>query len=385
MSMTDETDVKWKSGTGTTVITRVTEELIPAIRAFNGRLDAGGAPRAFRFPESAVSRWVPKRDQRRLFEEYFALVERGTVRGCYIFKQQDFSFEGRVRPIGHWYWSISEGLINNKYFWVAAQMLGAELKAQPLLYGLAMTDQAMRLLRGLGWSVCRVPFYFKVHRPGRFLRELPALKKTPARRLAAAVAAASGLGALGLRALQGARGRAARGPREAQAELVGGFGGWADELWAACQGRYAMIAVRDSETLNTLYPAGNPRFLRCQVSRGGRVLGWAVLLDTPMQDHARFGNLRVGSLVDCLALPEDAPGVVRAATQVLEARGVDLLLSNQSHAAWGGALRGAGFLEGRTNFHFAASRALSKLLEPLPGRLAQMHLTRGDGEGPVNL
>jgi hypothetical protein len=45
-----------------------------------------------------------------------------------------------------------------------------------------------------------------------------------------------------------------------------------------------------------------------------------------MCDNRFYGNLRVGSIVDCLALPEQAFGVVRAATQVLEARGVGLIV-----------------------------------------------------------
>src|ERR1700730_3908188 len=105
-----------------------------------------------------------------------------------------------------------------------------------------------------------------------------------------------------------------------------------------------MIAVRDSETLNILYPASSNRFLCYKVTHGSTVLGWAVLLDTQMRDHKHFGNLRVGSIVECLALPEQSFAVVRAATQLPEARGADLIVPNQSSAAWGTALQSAGFL-----------------------------------------
>src|SRR6266705_69741 len=111
-----------------------------------------------------------------------------------------------------------------------------------------------------------------------------------------------------------------------------------------------MIAVRNSETLNILYPANSKRFLSYKVTRGGGVLGWVVLLDTPMHNDKYFGNLRVGSIVDCLALPENASAVIRAATRVLEERGADLIVSNQSHAAWSTALRNAGFVAGPSNF-----------------------------------
>jgi hypothetical protein len=70
---------------------------------------------------------------------------------------------------------------------------------------------------------------------------------------------------------------------------------------------------------------------------------------------------------------------------VLEARGVDLIVSNQSYAAWGAALQSAGFVQGPSNFRFAASREVAKLLDPLPTTMAHIHLTRGDGAGPVNL
>ena len=33
------------------------------------------------------------------------------------------------------------------------------------------------------------------------------------------------------------------------------------------------------------------------------MVGWAVVLYVPMQGHNYFGNMRVGSLIDCLALP----------------------------------------------------------------------------------
>jgi len=209
------------------------------------------------------------------------------------------------------------------------------------------------------------------------------LQKTKARQLVASIAARSGIGGLVLNILQSTR--ATRGACKERAEIVPGFSGWADDLWNACKRLYAMIVVRDSETLNILYPASSNRFLCYKVTRGSTVLGWAVLLDTQMRDHKHFGNLRVGSIVDCLALPEQALGVVQAATEVLEARGVDLIVSNQSHAAWGAALQSAGFLQCPSNFRFAASREVAKLLDPLSTMMAHIHLTRGDGAGPVNL
>jgi hypothetical protein len=73
--------------------------------------------------------------------------------------------------------------------------------------------------------------------------------------------------------------------------------------------------------------------------------------------------------------------VVRCATQTLERQGFDLILSNQSHSAWGEAFKAAGYLPGTSNFIFAASKKLAQLLAPFEEVRAKMHLTRADGDG----
>ncbi len=139
-----------------------------------------------------------------------------------------------------------------------------------------------------------------------------------------------------------------------------------------------MLAERDARTLDQLYPASDPRFLRVRAAGG-----WAVLLDTAMEGHKQFGNIRVGTIVDCLAPMEDAVAVIRTATRTLEQRGVDLIVSNQLHTAWSGALAGAGFRRGPSNFLFAASPALAALISEAED--GDLHINRGDGDGPIHL
>jgi hypothetical protein len=45
----------------------------------------------------------------------------------------------------------------------------------------------------------------------------------------------------------------------------------------------------------------------------------------------KFGEMRVGSMVDCWTSSENAVPVVRAAARAREKRGVDLIVSNQAH------------------------------------------------------
>lgn len=158
-----------------------------------------------------------------------------------------------------------------------------------------------------------------------------------------------------------------------------------DRIWDDTIAVYAMIAVRDSFNLNILYPGSSERFIRLKVMQDGEIIGWAVLLNTKMSGHRQFGNLRVGSIVDCLALPKNAAKVIASATQYLEEARVDLIVSNQSHSSWCLALRNAGFIKGPTNFIFAASRELSRLLEPFEDNSTKVFLNRGDGDGPAEL
>jgi hypothetical protein len=137
--------------------------------------------------------------------------------------------------------------------------------------------------------------------------------------------------------------------------------------------------VRDAAALRTLYPPAETHLTRIVMKRNGTAIGWAVVGER--RKDAKYGNMRVGSVVDCFALPGELFSVVRCATQTLERQGFDLILSNQSHPAWGEAFKAAGYLPGTSNFIFAASKKLAQLLAPFEEVRAKMHLTRADGDG----
>jgi hypothetical protein len=371
----------------TLAIQPLTDEYIPAVKEFNSRLTAAGAPFDMRLREFSLSDWLPKRDHGRLYQEDFVVLQDGVVRGGYRMKRQDFSFGGKVLPVDCFHWPISEAAINKAYSWVFVYMLRHVQRNQPLVYSLGMAGDAEsfipRMLRSAGWKVKTLPFFFKAHHAGRFLRELRAMRKTALRRWLLDAAAYTRIGSFAIDAAQYVRAAGARVHEEV--EGVQGAADWADDLWRECKDRYAMIAARDSESLNLLYPGSSRRYLSYRISREEKTLGWAVLLDTRMKNNKYFGNMRVGTVVDCLARPENAAAVVRAATRILEERDVDLLVSNQLEAHWCSAFRSAGFFAGPSNFSFAVSPDLSELLYPFDRVAHQVHMTRGDGEGPLHL
>ncbi len=332
-----------------------TEEWTGAVRDFNWRIASNG----FLFPGQAAA-------------NHFIAVDGDAVRGGYILRHQQFWFRGEPRDVAHYRLPLSEGIVDKAYVSLGMQLLRHALKQQPMLYGLGMggVDKALpRMLKAMGWGLWEVPFLFKVNRAAAFLRNIQPLRKTALRRVAMDLAAYSGLGWAGLRALQRPlHGVSAGG-------VVNSFDGWADEVWRSSSPAYGAVAERDAETLNAFY--GEQNAIRLKVGSAG----WAIVLDTQMHGDKYFGDMRVGSVADCLAAPPDAPQVIGAAVRFLEQRGVDLIVSNQLHAAWVAALRGSGFRVGPSNFVFAASK---KLLELIP-EAAEVHMNRGDGDGPIHL
>jgi hypothetical protein len=369
-------------------ITPFTENLVPAVKDFNVRLLEGGVFHEFQFHESPTCAWLPKLENRRIYQEYFVAAEGGAVRGGYVLKHQPFSFRGEIRNLPFYHGPISEGLFNKKYASVGALLTRHALKAQPMLFALGMGgwEQPLpRMLQAMRWKMFEVPFYFYVARPFRFLRQIRPLRSNPLKTAAAEMAAWSGVGWLAVRALQAIRRRAPAGASGISTAVVCDFGDWADQLWESCHAKYSLVALRNRETLEILYPRDDSKFRRLVVRRDEKLLGWAVLLDTTMRDHKYFGDLRVGSIVDCFADPGDAAIIAAQALADLKARGVDLIVSNQSNKAWGAGLRTAGFLQGPSNFLFAASPQLAARLDPFEAHQGEMHFNRGDGDGPIHL
>ena len=370
----------------TITIERYTNDHVPAVREFNKRIKAGGS--SYRIPESPVSNWLPQRDSIPLYVQYFVALEGNTVRGMYILKPQAFACNGEVTMIAGYHLPISEGVVDSCYALVGFLMLKDALKRQPLLFGLgggSYDEPIARMLKAMKWSMFSCPFYFKVNHPFGFLREIIYLRHKRSMRIILDSLAFSGLGWMAIKSLQSLRGLTQRAAADCRSEEVENFSLWADEIWKQAKDHYAMIAVRDAATLNTLYPSSNDRFRRIKVLRRGKVIGWAVMLNTKMRDNKYFGSLRVGSVVDCLAISGEESQVVAMATQALESSGVDIIVTNQLHRSWCKAFSDNGYLVGPSNLIFAVSPQLAQKLHPFDRNVSNVHVTRGDGDGPYNL
>jgi hypothetical protein len=361
-----------------------TQDLEPLVRAFNQRLRAGGE-QYWTFPESHVPRFPRSRNQNP-YQELFLTCDHGQVRGGYLLTHSLFALRGQIVQIACGpQLNTSEAIVDPAYGLTGALNVRDALQKQPLLYGLGMggfQERQAKLLASMKWPMRQVPFFFRVLKPSRFFANITHLRRSQRNRILLNIARFTGIGWAGLRIAQFRPG-SQNGWDEAT--RCHDFGPWADEVWSKCKDRYSLVAVRDRATLNSIYPPSDARFLRLLVSRAGEHIGWAVMLDTQMSGHKHFGNMRVGSIVDCLAEPGMARLIVREATAFLEQRGVDLIVSNQASSAWGKAFLVAGYLAGPSNFILALSPMLVASLQPMGTVWEQIHMNRGDGDGPVHL
>lgn len=360
----------------------------PAVAEFNQRLRQGGADESLVFYRHAQPRWLSRTPESRIYNEYFVAVDGGIVRGGYALKTQEFLFpDGRIRSIGYYHHPLSEGIVNKAHAIVGTLLLRDAMQRAPLLYCLGMDgyDRPLpQMLVRLGWTHCLVPFFFRIVNPSRFFRNMQTLRSSAARRFLMDAAVYSGAGSVGWKLLQHYRALGAPRPLAAECSEVTSFEAsestkTLQSLWEQARQTCSFTAVRDAAALDILYPPAQTHLTRVVMNRNGVPIGWAVVGER--RKDAKYGNMRVGSVVDCFALSGESFSLVRGATQILERQGFDLILSNQSHQAWGEAFKAAGYLPGPSNFVFAASKKLAELLAPFEEVRPRMHLTRADGDG----
>jgi hypothetical protein len=318
------------------------EEWREPVRALNERMRAKGG---FGFFEDPVPAWLPAAPGRETYRELFVATDGREARGGYVLKHEPSTIAGRMGSVASVQGPYSEGAVDPRHARVVFAMVRDMTARQPLLYGWGLErrrDTVLRLFGALGWRSHATPLLLWLGAPPL-------------------------------------AGRWKRGG--ARAEVVDAFGAWADEVWERAAPAYAFAVRRDRRTLDDLYPASNPRFVRLAVRRGGDVIGWALVGARKFHGHPRFRSARVGVLWDFLAAPEDAPAVIGAAHRHLGKLGACAVLGSACHADWIAAFRAHGFRERRRERrHFLVSKEFAAALAPFDQRAAACHLTFGDGE-----
>jgi hypothetical protein len=356
-----------------------------AVNRLNARLAESGSQ--WQFPPHERP---PEAEQLAVWNESFVAVADGAVCGGYILKHQQFFLEGSPLDVGSLQLPVSLGEVDSEFAHVSVALLFDAIRRSPHLYSLGLGSEDTkfaRLLAAARWRHVTVPFYFNVKSPNRFARNirLPADRALMQRALRVLGHARLAAAAARIRRALGSSGDGVPHAGSAGWRLVSEFGDVADDLFVQNLDRYGLVADRRVSALQRLYPREEARYLRLVVERDDRVIGWALVLDTQMTDDKYFGDMRVGSIADCFAAPDDAYRVVSAADAFLSERGVDIVVSNQLHPQWCEALTAAGYESGPSNFFFYFSEELGERLDSSGDWKRKIHLNRGDGEGPAHL
>ena len=366
-------------------IVRYEERHIPAVKRLNERLAAGGE--TWTFPERITSRWLPDTPGEELVEQYFVAEEGDEVRGGYLLKWQPFWIEGRIEQVCTLYLPLSEGIVNQHYKLLGLTVIRDALTRNPRAFCLGMGGAKRSLpqtLKLLGWQVHDVPFFFLPLRARPFLRNLQPVQKKPWLRLGAGIAAVTGSAGLGLAVMKALKRAPTAARRDTTFAVVESFDAWADDIWEKAKAQYSLCADRQRAHQNRIYQPGGES-IRVVVRHQSEIVGWFVARCRLMSGHKYFGNMRVGSMIDALAIPGHEVRLAWAARQFLDERGADIIVCNMQHSEWCAALMQAGFFKGPSNFALATSPKLSALLDPFAERISHAQFMRGDGEGPTHL
>ncbi|HWO89856.1 MAG TPA: hypothetical protein VNL98_11995 [Gemmatimonadales bacterium] len=363
------------------IVRRYVAEDAAAIGRLNARLRAAGVTWPV-YPERPEDTAPDSPISSRLF----VAAQGSEVRGAVWLREHEFWIEGQAVRAGWIKYPVSESLIDGVFSGVPAALVLHLLREQPRLMALGMGGESgplARLLRAVRWRGGSVPFYVLVMRPARVLRRLRLLRRTWWARAVTDAIAFTGLGWLGLRMVSRVRRLWHATPPGYTIDVMETFDTWADAVWQQSRTAYSLIARRDAKMLNALYPADSPA-VRLRLSNGKSPVGWVCVLqhEFAAADGSPFAGLRVGLIADALSPPAGAPAIIAAAVEYLSRWNLDLIISNQSHSAWGRALLANGFLPGPSQFAFYCAPSVFPTASARHG-MAAFHLNRGDCDGPV--
>jgi len=364
----------------------------PAVAAFNERLRAAGAGDFRLSLNRPFADYVLCPDCPVRVERHFVWVD-GTLRGGVVLKRMPFWIAGQgLVEVAFMSYPMSEGVVNPEFGFLGLTVLKHVMRTHPRVYGLGaggLDQPVARLMVAAGWQARPVPFRFAVFRAGPFLRQIEYLRRRArAWRWLADAAAATGLGSLGLGLFRLAQALAGRQPRTegSRVEPVSAWGEWADALWAKAREGYALIGDRSAAALAGLYPDGHPHLRRLRVvAADGTTAGWAVIVVARQRESRFFGNLCLGTLVDCLAAPGREGLVVSHALTEMRRLGADLAVTNHSAAEVLRACDRAGMLRGPSNYFLFLAPALRVQAANAEATGCSVYFTRGDGDGPIHL
>ena len=148
-----------------------------------------------------------------------------------------------------------------------------------------------------------------------------------------------------------------------------GFDESYDELWRTVSGRFGACPARDRRHLRERYGDNPERYRVFGCRDGSRLLGYCIVKIRQFSGDSRMGNMKVGTIVDCLFDPS-SPAVMQslleAAVRLFREEDVHGVLCTASHAAVRRLLRANGFFAIPGNLNFALHNRTNLSIQNIP-------------------
>jgi hypothetical protein len=164
-----------------------------------------------------------------------------------------------------------------------------------------------------------------------------------------------------------------------------GFDDSYNQLWQTVSGRFGACLARDQQYLQGRFGKNPERYRVLGCRRGNRLLGYCIVKTKQFSNDPRMGNMKVGTIVDCLfdpASPAPFQALLDVVLKMCTREGLHAVLCTASHAAVRRLLRANGFLAIPGNLNFAYHNRTNVPLQDIP--LEAWHLMRGDSDADQN-
>ena len=158
-----------------------------------------------------------------------------------------------------------------------------------------------------------------------------------------------------------------------------------DVLWNQVGHRFEALVVRDRAYLESRFGAPVSPYRILAYRKEGELQGYCILKIKDFQNDSRMGNLRVGTIVDCLydpSHPQIFQALLTASIERLKSERADAILCTASHTQIQQLLKRSGFFKLPATLNFAYHDRLGVVPRDLP--LNSWHLMRGDSDADGN-
>lgn len=259
---------------------------------------------------------------------------------------------------------------------------------------LHVEEAALRVFKGVGWRhLGTIAQYVRVLDARRFVQTLaPRGQQLLPLRLARLWPVVRGVSrpaavmigvAFGVLAVAGAlrRGRGAGASVTEEHGFDSGYTGLADRV----RGKLGVWVYRDESYLAARYGRRMAAYRLLACRRHGRLLGYCIVKIRQFQDDPRMGDLRMGTLVDCVFDPDEPEvldSLLQASVALCRRERADVVFCTASLGALGRRLQRHAFVAMPGTLHAAFHDRTATLGEDLP--LESWHLMRGDSDADAN-